>query len=298
MWKQDILKLQWLSKKYSISSKQDFLDNYKALWVYIVTGEFGLPTVYKPQREVRELRRLFSLYENLNKHLVMLKNSVQSVLTENGIVLSADNKKHLLSEKTGCLLLEKLDISAASRISIRMSLEILWKAAEQKEQLTKEILYAGKPFENQVKLLISIKGISALTALAFLSDVGNVARFKTSRKMNAYLGLVPRLKESGSSSKAGHINRASRKTTRTSLTQSLVQAMFASPYLNSFYTNVKGRRGVGRARIALIRKLCGIMRRILLTGEKFRTLNIDLYNKKVRQFDQTIEILQKEKNIA
>ena len=74
--------------------------------------------------------------------------------------------------------------------------------------------------------------------------------------------------------------------------------MSASPYLNSFYTNVKGRRGIRRARIALIRKLCGIMRRILLTGEKFRTLNVDLYNKKVRQFDRTIEILQKEKNIA
>jgi transposase len=74
--------------------------------------------------------------------------------------------------------------------------------------------------------------------------------------------------------------------------------MFASPYLNNYYHNVKGRRGVGRARIALIRKLCGIMRRILLTGEKFRTLNIDLYNKKVKEFDRTIELLKKEKKIA
>lgn len=32
----------------------------KALWVHAVAGEFGLPVVYKPQREVRELRRLFS----------------------------------------------------------------------------------------------------------------------------------------------------------------------------------------------------------------------------------------------
>lgn len=291
-------KFRIIKDSWNKTDKNDSRNMSKALWVYKITGEFGLPTVYKPQREIRELRRLFSLYENLNKHLVMLKNSVQSVLTENGIVLSADNKKYLLSEKTGCLLLEKLDISTASRISILMSLVILWKVQEQKEQLTKEILYAGKPFEDQVKLLISIKGISPLTALAFLSDVGNVARFRTSRKMNAYLGLVPRLKESGSSSKTGHINRASRKTTRTILTQSLVQAMFASPYLNSFYHNVKGRRGVGRARIALIRKLCGVMRRILLTGDKFRTLNVDLYNKKVRQFDRTIELLEKEKKIA
>lgn len=291
-------KFRIIKDSWNKTDKNDSRNMAKALWVYIVTGEFGLPVVYKPKSDVRELRRLFSQYENLNKHLIMLKNSIQSVLTENGIVLSADDKKLLLTEKQHASLFEKLDISEASRISIRISLEILWKVQEQKEKLAKEIIYAGKPFENQVKLLISIKGISVHTALAFLSDVGDVTRFKTTRKMNAYLGLVPRLRESGSSSKAGHINRASRKTTRTLLTQSLVQAMFASPYLNSFYEVVKSRRGSGRARIALIRKLCGIMRRMLLTGERFRTINIDLYNKKVREFDRTLEKIKQEKKTA
>ena len=104
--------------------------------------------------------------------------------------------------------------------------------------------------------------------------------------MYAYLGLVPRSKESGDISRTGHINRASRKTTRTLFTQSLIQAMSASTYLNIFYENVKGRRGAGRGRIALIRKLCGIMRRMILTGELFRSVDIDLYNKKVNQFDR------------
>jgi transposase len=291
-------KFRIIKDSWNKTDKQDSRNMAKALWVHVVTGEFGLPVVYKPSREVRELRRLFSVYENLNKHLVMLKNSVQSVLTENGIVLSKEDKKLLLAEKTGTTLLDKLDISEASRISIRVSLEILWKVQEKKEQLAKEIFYAGKPFEREVKLLISIKGITPLSALAFLSDVGDVRRFKTTRKMNAYLGLVPKLKESGDTSRAGRINRASRKTTRTLLTQSLVQAMFASPYLNSYYENVKGRRGSGRARIALIRKLCGIMRRMLLTGEQFMEMNIELHNKKVRQFDRTIEIMDQEKKSA
>ena len=66
------------------------------------------------------------------------------------IVLSKENKKLLLSEKTGFALLEKLDISEAIRIGIRVSLEILWKVQEQKEKLTQEIFYVGKPFEPQV----------------------------------------------------------------------------------------------------------------------------------------------------
>ena len=291
-------KFRIIKDSWNKTDKKDSRNMAKVLWVHIVTGEFGLPVVHKPSREVRELRRLFSVYESLNKHLVMLKNSVQSVLTENGIVLSAEEKKLLMSKDTGLSFLEKLDISEASRISIRLSLEILCKVQEQKELLAKEIFYAGKPFEKEVKLLISIKGITPLSALAFLSDVGDVRRFKTTRKMNAYLVIVPKLKESGDSSHAGHINRASRKTTRTLFTQSLVQVMFASPYLNSYYENVKGRRGAGRGRIALIRKLCGIMRRMLLTGEQFREVNINLYNKKVRQFDRTIKIMDQEKKSA
>ena len=291
-------KFRIIKDSWNKTDKQDSRNMAKALWVHAIAGEFGLPVVYKPRREVRELRRLFSVYASLNKHLIMLKNSVQSILTENGMVLSTENKRLLLSKKTGMSLLEKLDISDASRISVKLSLELLWKVQEQKEQLAKEIFYAGKPFEKEVKLLISIKGITPLSALAFLSDVGDVRRFKTTRKMNAYLGLVPKLKESGDVSRVGHINRASRKTTRTLLTQSLVQAMSASPYLKSYYEQVKDRRGAGRGRIALIRKLCGIMRRMLLTGEQFREVNMALYQKKVRQYNRIIKNLEEEKRSA
>lgn len=260
-------KFRIIKDSWNKTDKNDSRNMAKALWAYIVTGEFGLPIVYKPAKEVRELRRYFSQYDDLNKQLVMLKNNIQLVLTENGVVLSSNEKRLLFSEQSGLPFLEKIDLSDASRVSIRSSLEILLKVKEQKKILQENIMFAGKAFESQVKLLISIKGISVLTALAFLSDVGDITRFKTTRKMNAYLGLVPQLRENGNSSKAGHINRASRKTTRTLLTQSLVQAMFASPYLNNFYETVKSRRGAGRARIALIRKLCGIMRRMLLSGE-------------------------------
>jgi len=68
---------------------------------------------------------------------------------------------------------------------------------------------------------MTIKGITPFTALAFLADVGDIGRFKKQKKMNAYLGLVPKVKDSGGKSKPGHINRASRKLTRTISTQSI-----------------------------------------------------------------------------
>jgi transposase len=115
-------KFRIIRNSWNKTDKQDSRNMAKALWVHAIAGEFGLPVVYKPRREIRELRRLFSVYASLDKHLIMLKNSVQLILTENGIVLSTVNKRLLLSRKTGMSLLEKLDISDASRISVKLSL--------------------------------------------------------------------------------------------------------------------------------------------------------------------------------
>ncbi len=68
--------------------------------------------------------------------------------------------------------------------------------------------------------------------------------------------------------------------------------------MSNYYKNIKDRRGAGRARIALIRKLCGVMRRMLPDGEPLRDIHIELYNKKISQFDRTIKRIEQDKKIA
>ena len=74
--------------------------------------------------------------------------------------------------------------------------------------------------------------------------------------------------------------------------------MDASTYLRSSYEDTKARRGAGRARIGLIRKLCSIMRRMLLNGELFRHVKMPLYNKKLRQYDKLLKEFEEERKSA
>ena len=113
--------------------------------------------------------------------------------------------------------------------------------------------------------------------------------------MNAYLGLVPKMRESGEKSRSGHINRASRKLTKTFLTQSLVQIIDASAYFRDFYDALKLRRGAGRARIAQILQLCGIMRRMLLNKEEFRHIEKALYEKKRLKYEKELIQIKEER---
>ena len=261
----------------------------------MVTEEFGIPTVYKPDAVIRELRKLFSQYILLNKQIRMLKNNIQAILADNGIALPKVEKNHLLSPKYGLAVLEKLELSPASRFSVKVSLELLWKIEKAKEDINKEIILTGEPLQDDVELLITIKGITSLIALAFLADVADINRFKSLKHMNAYLGLVPRLKDSGGKSKPGHICRESRKLTRTLLTQSVRHIADSSWGLRNYYSDLTKKRGAGRARIALIRKICGVMRRMLLNGEEYRWIKKDNFERKSKKYAKELKKIKEER---
>lgn len=157
---------------------------------------------------------------------------------------------------------------------------------KKKEIIKHHILEMGLLFEKEIKLCISIKGISPFLVLAFLADVGDIKRFKNVRGFDAYLGVVPTVKSSGGKTHIGHINKQSRKLARTLFTQPVNHLANSSDFMSEFYEDVKLRRGGGRSRIAVIRKVFNIMRRLLLTGEVFRGKDENVYNKKMKEFEK------------
>jgi transposase len=294
----DPRKFRIIKDSWNKTDKQDARNLAKALWVHVVTGEFGIPTVYKPAVVVRELRKLFAQYCLLNRQIATHKNNAQAIFVENGVELKRELKRRLFASESGLELLKEMNVSAASRVCLELTLQVLWKVVEAKERLATEILLAGEPLKSQVELLISIKGVTPLIALAFLADVADIRRFRTLRKMNAYLGLVPRASNSGGKDRPGHITRESRKLTRTILTQCVHHVAASSVHLDRYYRELREKRGTGRARIAVIRKLCGMMRRMLLSGEQYRWMDQGLYEKKIRQYERVLNRAKEERPAA
>lgn len=287
----DPFKFKIIRDSWNKCDKQDSRSMATALWVHLVTGEFGLPTVYKPDIPTRELRKLFAQYQLIGKQIVEMKNNVQAILTDQGVPMKQVECKRLFDRRYASAFLNDYSISCAALISIELSLELLWHLQDVKKRLVTEIIATGRPLESSVRILISIRGITPLMALAFLADVGDVRRFKTLKKMNAYLGVVQRAKESGGKSRGGGINRESRKLTRTLLTQSVPHIAKASPHLAKFYQELRLRRGVGRARIALIRKICGTMRRMLLESKEFCNKDDDNLTRKLNDYNRVLRKL-------
>jgi len=70
----------------------------------------------------------------------------------------------------------------------------------------------GKLFEKEIKLCISIKGITPFLVLAFFADIGDIKRFKNVRGFDASPGVVPTVKSSGGKTQMGAHQQAIKET--------------------------------------------------------------------------------------
>ena len=63
-------------------------------------------------------------------------------------------------------------------------------------------------------MLATIPGVAELLGLTIASEIGEVSRFPSARRLVGYAGLVPRIKQSGQSSRVGRLSKAGPTTLR------------------------------------------------------------------------------------
>ena len=84
----------------------------------------------------------------------------------------------------------------------------------------------------------------------------------------------------------GRLNRRSRRLARTLFNQAVLHLADSSPQLGRFYRELVPRREHGRARIAILRKTFGMMRRMLLSNTPYRWKEEELYQKKLKELEK------------
>jgi transposase len=106
----------------------------------------------------------------------------------------------------------------------------------------------------QVAALQAIPGIGLLSAMTLVAEIGDIARFPTSRKLCAWAGLTPAMRNSDRKVRHGHITKAGPQAVRHVLGEAAHVARHHEPYASDFAAT-KARRGTGIALVRVSRKL-------------------------------------------
>jgi transposase len=123
---------------------------------------------------------------------------------------------------------------------------------------------------------MQIHGVGPIVALSFYSAVENPHRFARDTDVGAYLGLSPKISQSGTKIKRRGISHRGNRMTRCHLVTAATVHMKANgpdSDLKRWALALKDRRGGRRAVTALGRKLGIVMLSMWKTGEPFRPLN-------------------------
>lgn len=219
------------------TDKKDVIRILDVLRAHVLAGA-RLPAVWIPPAELRDDRELVRRRLEAKEKLADVKNQIHGLLRRYQIrrpddMASCWTKKHLrwLSEI-------RSELAPGAALHLSSLLRELWFFKEECEELDQELegLAAEPRYRAQVQALTDYKGIQTLTAMVFLTELGDLSRFPNRRALGAYLGLTPRSWESGENDdRKGRITKQGPPRVRKILNQAAHSVVRFDPYWREWH---------------------------------------------------------------
>jgi transposase len=269
---------------------------------------------YQQHDPLASLRKQWSFVKMLSKQKTQLLNQLESNLyganpevlgyCENGVpnwVLSlllryptaaklAKAKKSAIAsipyvtEQKAKELIQSAKKSVASATD-QISAQIIKATVTQIRQLAKAIEAQEKILIKtcsipQVQLLKTFQGISDISAIGLILEIGSAERFATAKKLSSFFGLHPIYKKSGDGSWGFHMSKKGRIVPRQILYMVAMTAVQCNPLITEIYLKHTEKGMKKKAALGLcMHKICRIIYGMLKHNTAFDA-DIDRNNRK------------------
>ena len=200
-------------------------------------------------KEVRDLRTLLRHRVRLTRIGTGLKNRVHAVLADQGIQCPVKD----LWTKAGRGWLSGVELRTVQRRVVDNCLAMIDALAGPIRELERDIRKIAKP-DPRVEALTKLYGVGLYTAMTLVAEIGDISRFVSPRKLCAWAGLTPNVRNSADTVRHGHITKQGSVWVRWVLIEAAHKAKEKPPYARA-YADIAHRRGKKIATVAIARKL-------------------------------------------
>jgi transposase len=244
----------------------------------------SLDSVWMPDERTRVMRRRLARRDQLVAARTRAKNENHAILIRR---LKGRPEVSDLFGKAGRTWLGELELRIEER-------ETLDSGLRQIDFLDSEVAAVDRVIAHdalnwpQARRLMSVPGVNLIAATSFLAAIGNIERFPDRRKLVGYLGLDPKVRQSGDTPAAyGHISKQGSASVRHALVEASWSVVRQPGPLRAFYQRIRARRGHQVAITAAARKLACLFWVLLWRGEDYAFGQPTLTAKKLRRLEIT-----------
>jgi transposase len=220
-----------------------------------------LPEAWVAPPAVRELREEVRYRHKLTRLRSGLKSQVHQVLGKEGVIPETKG----IWWSGGQRWLDELRLADAltNRIgSLRDLLELYDREIVQSDTRIHMRLKGDPGYE----AIQQIAGVGKVLAAVFIAEIGDVHRFPDARQLCSWAGLTPRLRESDTYTRRGHITKQGSRLLRWAAIEA-VSGAARDRRVASVKARVGARRGHNIGRVAAARHLLTLVYYGLRDGE-------------------------------
>jgi len=247
---------------YKSKRKNDRVDAQKLAKLLLLDM---VPQVHVPHVDVRAWRSLIVLRQRVMAQMVRAKNQIRAVLRENDIA----GPKWLWSKKK-LAWLDSLELHPVAKLRLDLAVEEFKSLNQKVKRLEAELQrYADR--HPAVTLLMTIPGVGIRTAETFVAWVDDVARFRRTRQLGAYFGLVPCQDASADRNRLGHITKDGPPVMRKLICEATWTAVKKCPAFKRFFERVMADKPERKkiAVVAAAHRMIRVMGAMLRSGTAY-----------------------------
>jgi len=216
-----------------------------------------LPAVWVPDAQTREDREILRGRLDTGEKLTALKTQVRTLLKRNSIRKPAGLSKNWTGAFEAWLrgllgahspLTHGAKVALGSLLRQRATLE------EERAGFDQEIVALAETsrYAHPARAMMQLQGVGLLTAMVFLTEMGDLSRFANRKQVGAYLGLAPASDESGDQADhKGHITHQGPWRVRRVLCQATWSRVRTDPQEKAVYERIV-RKNPQHKKIAVV----------------------------------------------
>jgi transposase len=175
------------------------------------------------------------------------KNALRAILRSAGL---RPPREFGLWARQGQAWLKQVELPGLTALQRDLLLEELEVFARQVTRADKELEHYSHDHP-AVALLRTIPGVGVRTAEAVVAYLDAPQRFRSSKSVGSYFGLVPSQDQSGSANRLGHITRQGPSAVRQLVAEAAWHAVRLSPTVRQFFERIQ-QGNPERKKIALV----------------------------------------------
>ena len=227
-------------------------DRLDARWLALILARQLLSEceAWLPPAEIQRLRDQTRLRKALANDHTRWAQRLHALLTHEGWPCA---RSRLLTV-AGRRWIEGLNLDPGVRAHVDAMLTIMAAITQQLEPIEAELRrFAHR--DPRCRALQTIYGVGPIVACHLLAEIGDTSRFQRPRQLVRASGLDPAVIESADSKRRGRLAKQGSPYLRWALVEAAQHGHRQTSPDHTLYTKVKHRRGSGRARLTVARKI-------------------------------------------